>query len=361
MIEYQKTYIIAEVGVNHNGSLDRAKELIAVAAGAGADAVKFQTFKAANLVTGIAPKAEYQVNNTDSGESQYEMLKKLELSFGAHIELADHCRKCGIEFLSAPFDIESVRFLNEQLNIAKIKIPSGEITNAPLLLEVAYTGKPVILSTGMSTLGDIETALSVLAFGYTQRDTKPSLALFRKALLSAEGQAALRKKVSLLQCTTEYPTPFDEVNLKALETMKVAFGLPVGLSDHTEGIAVALAAVALGGAIVEKHFTLDKMLPGPDHKASLEPIELRTMIVSIRQIEKALGSTNKMPAETELKNMAIARKSLVALTKINKGEFFSEDNLGVKRPGDGISPMEYWKIIGKVATKDYQKDEKILL
>lgn len=354
-------YIIAEAGVNHNGSLEMAKKLIKVAADAGADAVKFQTFKADNLVSKNAEKAEYQQRSTDVQESQYHMLKKLELNEEMHSVLVEYCRACGIEFLSTPFDECSLDMLIKKYDIAYIKIPSGEITNAPFLLKIAHTGKNVILSTGMSTLGEIETALKVLAFGYLNHAESPSLLAFEQAYISKEGQALLKQKVKLLHCTTEYPAPLHEVNLKVLHTLKSAFGLSVGYSDHTQGIAVPIAAVAQGAIIIEKHFTLNRELPGPDHKASLEPDELKSMILAIRQIEIALGEPLKLPTTSEFKNKKVARKSLVAIEKITAGEVFTEKNLGIKRPGDGISPLYYWEWLGKVAERDYSEDEKVLI
>jgi N-acetylneuraminate synthase len=352
-------YIIAEAGVNHNGDLQLAKRLIDVAAEAGADAVKFQTFKADKLVSRNAAKAEYQARLTDAQESQYAMIKKLELDEGAHEALAQHCQTRGIEFLSTPFDLESLAMLAGKFNLARIKLPSGDITNAPLLLTAARTGKPVILSTGMSTLGEIETALGVLAFGYTEKDAPPSLPAFEQAYGSEPGRQALRDKVTLLHCTTEYPAPFAEVNLRAMITLQQVFGLPIGYSDHTPGIAIPVAAVAMGALTIEKHFTLDRNLPGPDHKASLEPDELKQMVVSIREVELALGSPVKQPSASELKNRPIARKSLIAACDIRKGELFTRDNLAVKRPGDGISPMQYWEWLGKIADRDYQPDGKV--
>jgi N-acetylneuraminate synthase len=354
-----RTYIIAEAGVNHNGSLDLAKRLIEVAAEAGADAVKFQTFKADKLVSRAAPKAEYQIKHTDASESQYEMIQKLELDEAAHTVLVLHCKSKGIEFLSTPFDLESLEMLIRKSDLSRIKISSGDITNAPLLLEAARTGKPVILSTGMSTLGEIEMALGVLAFGYTVRDEPPSLEAFDKAYSSAIGRKAVQEKVTLLHCTTEYPAPFTEINLRAMATLRQAFDLPVGYSDHTQGIAIPVAAVALGAVIIEKHFTLDKNLSGPDHKASLEPDELKQMVRSIREVELALGSSLKQPAASELKNRLIARKSLVAIRDICKGEAFTQDNLATKRPGGGISPIRYWEWLGRNADRDYQQDDKV--
>lgn len=354
-----RTYIIAEAGVNHNGSIDIAKKLIDVAVEAGANAVKFQTFNAKNLVSKSAPKAQYQNKNTDASESQYEMLKKLELNKDMHRELIDYCLKRNIEFLSTPFDVDSLNLLINDCNISKIKIPSGEITNAPLILKIAQTGKPVILSTGMCTLGDIEAALGILAFGYLKKSVTPSLKHFMAAYSSMEGQAILREKIILLHCTTEYPTSFNEVNLRNIETLKTAFNLSVGFSDHTQGINIPLAAVARGAILIEKHFTLDRNLPGPDHKASLEPQELKAMIEGIHQIELALGISVKMPTLAEERNKDVVRKSLVAAKDIYKGEAFSEDNLLIKRPGDGISPIYYWEWLGKRADRDFKQDEKV--
>lgn len=354
-----KVFIIAEAGVNHNGSIDMAKKLIDVAIEAGVDAVKFQTFKANKVISRFAEKADYQKHTTDSQESQLEMVRKLELSEEAHFELRNYCKQKNIMFLSTPFDLDSVDFLVNEMKVEWIKIPSGEITNAPLLLRIAETGLPVILSSGMATLADIEQALGVLAFGYTMDDPNPSRIKFHNAFYSKDGQEALRKKVALLHCTTEYPTPYEDVNLRAIDTMAQAFGLQVGLSDHTEGIAIPIAAVARGAKIIEKHFTLDKNLPGPDHKASLEPKELIEMVHSIRQVEVAIGSPVKTPAPSELKNQEIARKSLVAAKNITIGETFSLENLTCKRPGTGISPMLFWDVLGTKAERDYQEDEVI--
>lgn len=359
MTKIERTYIIAEAGVNHNGSLDMAKQLIDVASDARADAVKFQTFRTERLVSRSAPKAEYQTKTTDAAESQFEMIKKLELSEADHKVLIQHCLKRGIEFLSTPFDFESIDLLAHMLNLSRLKLPSGEITNAPLLLYAAKTGKPIILSTGMSTLGEIEIALGVLAFGYTGSDETPTLPAFEKAYGSAMGCKALQDKVTLLHCTTEYPAPFAEINLRAMATLQQAFGLPVGYSDHTPGIAIPVAAVALGAVIIEKHLTLDRNLPGPDHKASLEPDELKQMVRSIREVELALGYSVKQPAVSELKNRPVARKSLVANRDIREGESFTQENLTVKRPGDGINPIHYWEWLGKIADRDYRQDDKV--
>ena len=354
-----KTYIIAEAGVNHNGSLKIATQLIDIALEAGADAVKFQTFNASKVISHNAPKADYQIAMTGAAESQLEMVKKLELDMAAHRLLIEHCAKRKIAFLSAPFDLDSVNLL-QSLDIAQFKIPSGEITNAPLLLEVARTKKPIILSTGMSTLSDVEKALSVLAFGYMYEiDVAPSIAGFETAYCSAIGQAILRKNVILLHCTTEYPAPFDEVNLRVMDTLGSAFGLQVGISDHTTGIAVPIAAVARGAVVVEKHFTLDKNMSGPDHRASLEPSELKCMVESIRQVETALGLTRKIPMKSEIKNMEIARKSLVAACPIMQGEKFSSENITSKRPGKGISPFLYWDYLGKTSPRSLEIDDEI--
>ena len=354
------TYIIAEAGVNHNGSLDIAKRLIEVAVEAGADAVKFQTFKADHLVSRLAPKAEYQNRTTDNGESQYEMIRKLELHEHAHQALIEHCKIYGIEFLSTPFDLESVNLLAGRFDLFCIKISSGDLTNAPLLLETARTGKPVILSTGMSTLGEVEDALGVLAFGYLGK-SEPSIAAFRSAYCSDTGQAILKDKITLLHCTTEYPAPFEEVNLTVMDTLRSAFGLPVGYSDHTEGIAVPIAAVARGAVAIEKHFTIDRTLPGPDHKASIEPNELKQMVTAIRVVERALGSGRKHPTPSELRNMSVARKSLVAAVAICAGEPFTVENLVVKRPGNGLSPMRYWELLNRPSSRDFSADESVCL
>jgi len=279
----------------------------------------------------------------------------------AHYELTQHCRMRGIQFLSTPFDLDSLRLLTSCFELPYIKISSGEITNGPFVLEIARTGKSVILSTGMSTLGEIEMALGVLAFGYLGQGKPPSIESFQEAYSSIDGRQLLREKVSLLHCTTEYPAPFSEVNLKAMDTLRSAFGLAVGFSDHTPGIAVPIAAVARGAVIIEKHFTLDCNLPGPDHKASLEPGELKKMIEAIRQIEEALGCSYKLPTPSEVKNKTVARKSLVANQVIKKGEKFTTENLTAKRPGTGVSPMYYWEFIKKKSRYNYEQDESVKL
>lgn len=353
-----KTFIIAEAGVNHNGSIDMAKELIDVAAASDADAVKFQTFQADKLLASMAPKAAYQLANTDANESQYTMLKRLELKADDHVLLVEHCRSKKIQFLSTPFDLESLYFLTQTLNVSAIKIASGEITNAPLLLKAAQTGKPIILSTGMTTLGDIEAALNILAFGYLNYPaSKLKPKYFLEAYLSIEGQKALQQNVTLLHCVTNYPAQFSEVNLKAMDTLRAAFHLPIGYSDHTQGISIGIAAVARGATIIEKHFTLDRNLPGPDHAASLEPNELADMVKAIREVEMAIGNGQKLPNKSELETRDLVRKSLITIKKIARGEKFTEDNLGLKRPGAGICGSRYWELLGRLATKDYDENE----
>ena len=359
MKPFLSTFIIAEAGVNHNGSLEMARQLIDAAVEAQADAVKFQTFKAEKVISRLAPKAEYQKETTGSCESQLDMAKKLELDYGAFEALMMYCGKRGIEFMSTPFDLDSLDFLAGTLGVPRLKIPSGEITNAPLLFRAALSKLPIILSTGMSTLGEVETALSILAFGYVGSKRVPFSDIFRETYHSTEGQKALKEKVTLLHCTTEYPAPFSDTNLRAMDTLRHSFGLGVGFSDHTEGIVMPIAAVARGAAVIEKHFTLDRNLPGPDHKASLTPDELMAMVKFIRQTEMAMGNGLKIPAASELKNISIARKSLVAASKITKGEHFSEHNLTVKRPGTGVSPIYYWDWLGKISDKDYQTDQLI--
>ena len=332
-----KTLIIAEAGVNHNGSIELARQLVDVAVEAGVDYVKFQTFKAEKIASRNATKASYQQKTTNASESQLAMLKKLELSREDHLSLIDYCSKKNIQFLSTPFDLESIDLLKE-LGIRLGKIPSGEITNLPYLRKMAMTFPKLILSTGMATLKEIEEALNVL--------------------LTA---GASKNNLVILHCNTEYPTPFEDVNLLAMPSIGKKFGVSFGYSDHTKGIEVPIAAVALGAIVIEKHFTLDRNMEGPDHKASLEPGELKEMVSSIRNIEKAVGSDVKEPSPSELKNITIARKSIVAATNINKGEIFTERNLTVKRPGSGISPMQWDAVIGKKASRDFESDELIEL
>lgn len=355
------TLIIAEAGVNHNGEERLAFELVNAAHRAGADIVKFQTFKAKNLVTEQARQAEYQVTNTQREESQLSMLSRLELSYQAHHELLKHCNSLGIEFLSTAFDSESLQFLVSDLGLKRLKIPSGELTNAPLVLEHARTGCDLIVSTGMATLAEIESALGVIAFGYTaDLDCEPSIAAFAEAYCSIEGQRKLQEKVTILHCTTEYPAPMEEINLRAMDTLGQAFDLPVGYSDHSEGIAIPIAAVARGAVLIEKHFTLDKTMEGPDHKASLEPDELAAMVSAIRRVATALGSPVKAPTKSEVKNKIVARKSIVAAREINEGELISESHLAIKRPGSGVSPYRYWEIVGSRASKNYAPGELLV-
>lgn len=354
------TFIIAEAGVNHNGSLELALRLIDTAADAGADAVKFQTFRAAELATQHAKKAEYQQRTMTADEGQFEMIRKLELSEEMHVAIVAHCKKRGIQFLSTPFDSASLHMLVERFGLQTIKLSSGDITNAPLLVDVARTARHVILSTGMCGLMEVEAALGALAFGFTAAEsTAPGATAFGAAYASGAGQEALRDCVTLLHCTTEYPAPLHEVNLRAMDTLATAFGLSVGYSDHTEGINVAVAAVARGARMIEKHFTLDRILPGPDHKASLEPDELAQMVTVIRQIETALGDGVKRPTASEWANRQIARKGIVAARAITKGEVFSADNLAVKRPASGRSPFEYWDLIGRKAGRSYSPDDPV--
>jgi len=354
-----KTLIIAEAGVNHNGSDELAFALVDAAHQAGADIVKFQTFKAKNLVTEDAQQAEYQITNSGKKESQYSMLKRLELSYETHHKLVKYCNNLGIEFLSTAFESESLSFLVDDLGITRLKLPSGEITNAPLVLEHARTGCDLIVSTGMATLSEIEQALSVIAFGYINPKGNPTEEALQTAYFSEQGKQLLKDKVTLLHCTTEYPAPFNDINLNAMDTMKGAFKLEVGYSDHSAGIVVPIAAVAKGAVLIEKHFTVDKSLPGPDHKASLDPIELKEMVDGIRTVERVLGDGIKGPRPSEVKNKAVARKSLVAAKAINRGEVFSQENIAIKRPGTGINPIKYWDLLDTNATKEYKEGELI--
>ncbi|MFB9276299.1 N-acetylneuraminate synthase [Cohnella cellulosilytica] len=354
------TYIIAEAGVNHNGSLAIAKQLVAEAARVGANAVKFQTFQANKLVSNSAEKAEYQKRLTDAEESQQDMIRRLELSLNDHCALIECCREHQIDFLSTPFDDESLALLTDTLKLNRLKLSSGDLTNLPFLLKAARTECELIVSTGMATIGEVEEALSVIAFGLvTDRAAKPSLMAFKSAYSSEEGQTALQDKVMLLHCTTEYPTPYEDVHLNRMKTLEQAFTLPVGYSDHTLGSEVSVAAVALGAVIIEKHFTLDKTMEGPDHQASLEPHEIQEMIKQIRHIEIAFGTSVKYPAVSELKNRVPARKSIVASRDIQQGETFDETNLTLKRPGNGLPPSMYWSLLGLKASRSYAEDELI--
>ena len=333
------TLIIAEAGVNHNGSLEMAKQLVDKAVEAGVDYIKFQTFKASKLVTRTAKQAEYQQKNIGKGEdSQYQMLKKLELSPEDHEELIAYCKERGIKFFSTAFDFDSIEYLHS-LNLGLWKIPSGEVTNYPFLNRIAAYNEKTILSTGMCDMHDVRASVD---------------ALYKNGLS--------KENLILLHCNTEYPTPFEDVNLKAMDALRKEFGVEVGYSDHTKGIEVPIAAVALGATVIEKHFTLDRNMEGPDHKASLEPDELKAMVSAIRNIEKAVGGDGtKHVSESEKKNIAIARKSIVAACDIKAGEVFTEKNLTVKRPGSGISPMRWEEVLGQKAKKDFNEDELIML
>ena len=330
----QKVLIIAEAGVNHNGDINIAKRLIDEAKRSGADIVKFQTFNPQKLASKYATMAEYQKENLGREESQEAMLSKLTLSWGEYVELAEYCKKIGIKFLSTPFESESIHFLDDLQDIWKI--PSGEITNYPYLVDIAKTGKEVILSTGMSNIDEVKGAIGVL-----------------------EKHGA--GKITLLHCTTNYPTPMDDVNLRAMLTLEKECGCAVGYSDHTQGIEVPIAAVAMGATVIEKHFTLDRNMDGPDHKASLEPDELKAMVSAIRNVEKAIGDGNKVPAPSEMANIAVARKSIIAAKDIRAGEIFSEENLTTKRPGTGINPMRWNEVLGQKAKRDFAEDELIEL
>lgn len=342
--------IIAEAGVNHNGSLERALALVDAAAEAGADVVKFQTFRADALASDVAPKAAYQVRETGGGESQLAMLRRLELDEAAHHALIARCAERGIRFLSTPFDLGSLDLLL-RLGISVLKLGSGEVTNAPLLLAAGRCGLPVILSTGMATLGEVEQALAAVAFGALHGDRQPDRAALSGILSTPEAWAVLRGRVTLLHCTTDYPTPYADVNLKAMDTLAGAFGLPVGYSDHTPGIAVSLAAVARGAVVIEKHFTLDRTLPGPDHKASLEPDELAELVAGARAVTAALGDGLKAPRPCEIPNIAVARKSLIAARDIAAGEVYTADAVAVRRPGSGRSPFDLWDTLGQPAPR----------
>ena len=330
-----KVFVIAEAGVNHNGDINIAKKLVDVAVEAKVDAVKFQTFRAESLVCKNAQKAEYQMETTDKKETQFDMLKKLELTLDMHKELIEYCKQKKVTFLSTPFDLESIDLL-EQLGMEVYKIPSGEITNLPYLRKIGKLGKKVILSTGMSTIQEVQDAVKVLKDSGSE-------------------------DISVLHCNTQYPTPMEDVNLNVMQTMREALKVPVGYSDHTQGIEVPIAATALGATVIEKHFTLDRNMEGPDHKASLEPEELKQMVQAIRNVEKALGKKEKIPTASEKDNIPIVRKSIVAKIPIKKGENFCESNITTKRPGTGLSPMLWDKVIGQKANRDFQADEMIEL
>jgi N-acetylneuraminate synthase len=352
-------FVIAEAGVNHNGDVELAKRLIDVAAAAGADAVKFQTFRAEQLVSRSAPKAAYQKRATGTAESQLEMLRRLELGPAQHETLIAHAAERGIEFLSTPFDSGSLQLLTERFGLRTIKIPSGEVTNTPFVLEIARVAQRAILSTGMSTLGEIEAALGALAFGFSGSTEKPGPEAFERAFASAAGRRAVQERVTLLHCTTEYPAPAESANLRALQTLAAAFGTAVGYSDHTTGLHVSLAAVALGARVIEKHFTLDRALPGPDHAASLEPAELTAFVRQIRDIEAALGDGIKCPTAAEWDNRSVARQTLVAAAAIRAGDELTARNVTYKRAGGGMSAARYWSVLGRRASRSYEVDDAL--
>lgn len=354
-----KTYIIAEVGVNHNGSLKMAEELIKVAKDSGANAVKFQTFKAENLVTKNARQAEYQIQNMNGASSQFEMLKKLELSFEEFEHLQAFCKMQDIEFLSTPFDADSADFLIDRLGMSSVKIPSGELTNIPFLHYIATKGHKMIVSTGMGILDEVHDALSYIAYGLAYPTQSVEEDLVQAFYQTDHAKGLLREHVVLLHCTTQYPAPIESINLRAMGTLQEEFKIPVGFSDHSAGINLAMVAVGMGAVVIEKHFTLDRSLEGPDHKASLEPDELKALISGIREVETALGDGIKRPSEKELQNRIPARKSIVAKKTIRAGEEFTSSNLTFKRPGEGIEPKKYWTLLGQKASKDFNEDDLI--
>ncbi|MCK1759467.1 N-acetylneuraminate synthase [Bradyrhizobium sp. 137] len=352
------TLIIAEAGVNHDGSLEKALALVDAAADSGADIVKFQTFNAKALAGNAAKKADYQQRATDAAESQLAMLERLELPQAAHHTLIARAKERGIEFLSTPFDDASLAFLLS-LKLPRIKIGSGDLTNAPLLHAAAKAGAMLILSTGMATLGEIEEALGVLAHGYGERNERPGIAAFRAAWRDPAARSALARHVSLLHCTTEYPCPIGDVNLAAMATMRTSFQLPVGYSDHTDGFEVSVAAVSLGATTIEKHLTLDRRAQGPDHAASLEPDDFKRMVAAIRNVERAIGDGVKAPKESEIRNVPVARKSLVAARALKAGETIGPADITAKRPGAGRPPIDYWSLIGTAAPRALEPDDPL--
>lgn len=355
-----RTLIIAEAGVNHNGDLDTAIHLIDAAAEAGADMVKFQTFNAAKLAAASAIKADYQKRTTDGAETQLAMLTRLQLSEDAHHTLIARCAEKGISFLSTAGEVDSLRFLADDLKLPVIKLGSGEVTNAPLLLAAARSDARLILSTGMATLSEIETALGILAFGMQNADNSGAgRDAFAAALLIPEAFETLRARVSLMQCTTEYPSLVEDSNLRVMDTLRGAFGLEVGYSDHTEGNAVSIAAVACGATMIEKHFTLDRTMDGPDHAASIEPEALRELVLGIRQVEKALGTGIKRPSPVEQRNRPIVRRSVMATRDLPEGHVLTVGDMTVKRPGTGISPVDLWDCIGRRVTSPVAQDQAI--
>lgn len=349
--------IIAEAGVNHNGDEDRAMEMVDCAADAGADFIKFQTFIPEEVISIHSPKAEYQRQTTGDDDSQLEMVRKLALSHESHGRLLERCGQLGIGFLSTPFDIASLHFLTGTLGLETIKIPSGELTTGPLLLAAARTGANIILSTGMANIREIETALLLLSFGYASPQGTPDIDQLSMQKFGMPQREILAHRVTILHCTTEYPAPFADLNLNAMTTMRDEFGLATGLSDHSEGILAGVAAAAMGASVIEKHFTLDRDLPGPDHQASLAPDQLVELIAAIRTVEIMLGGSEKRITPSEMANLPIVRKSIVAARSIKMGTILGEDDIATKRPGTGITPMQYWNLLGKTATRDYAPDE----
>lgn len=361
MKQNKRTYIVAEAGVNHNGELAKALQLVDIAAEAGADAVKFQTFRAERLVSRGAGLAEYQQRALgDAADGQWAMLERLELSESDHVAIRNRCRERGVDFVSTAFDVESLAFLLE-LGVPWLKIGSGELTNGPLLLAHARTDRDLVLSTGMANLGEVEMALAALAFGMTRDGEPDSGRSLRDVLVEPGSWEALRERVTLLHCTSQYPAPLEDVNLRALDSLRAAFGLPVGYSDHTRGDVVSCAAVALGARMIEKHFTLDRDLPGPDHRASLEPDELAAMIRGIRSVECSLGDGIKQPRSSESSTREVARQVIVASRTIRRGDRIQLDDLATRRAGEGFSPMHIWDLAGRVASRDYEVGEVVQL
>ncbi|OZA19495.1 MAG: N-acetylneuraminate synthase [Rhodobacterales bacterium 17-64-5] len=356
MTQQNRTIIIAEAGVNHNGDVDLALKLVDKAAEAGADFVKFQTFKASKLASGTAAKAAYQKSTTDAGESQLDMLRRLELPPAAHRVLIDRCAEKGISFLSTAFDLDSLAFLADDLGLKTLKLGSGELTNGPILLAAARSGMKLMLSTGMGSLSEVEEALGVIAFGLHREGAPTGRADFAETLLDPVVWVALRDRVTLLHCTTEYPAAMADTNLRAIDTMRAAFGLLVGYSDHTEGNAMSIAAVARGATVIEKHFTLDRTMAGPDHAASVEPIELTQLVRDIRAVEAGLGNGIKQPSAAEVRNRPIVRKSVVAATYLPEGHVIGPEDITVKRSEAGVSAMGFWDCIGRRLTRSVVRD-----
>ncbi len=359
MLKKKGTYIIAEAGVNHNGDLSLAKELIDIAADAGADAVKFQTFTAEKVISTIAKQAEYQAKNTGITESQLEMVKKLELPQSDFKKLYEYSKDKNITFLSTAFDPENMNFLVRECNIPLIKIPSGELTNAHYLFDVAKYKLPLVISTGMANLHEIEQALAVLSYGWVHKNPPTSLQQCLDFYTTATGHSTLDGNIIILQCVTEYPAPYKDTNLNSMQTIAEKFGCPVGLSDHSLGIHIPIAAVAMGACVIEKHFTIDKNLPGPDHKASIDAEELKNMVKYIKDVEDAMGDGQKVPQTSEIKNIPIARRSIVAAGDLTQGTIYTNENIACKRPGNGVSAMLYWDYLGKECLSDINKDNLV--